>query len=305
MKKLILIFTFVSSIYANHARCQSWAPDGAEWYYDYVNFWYTGYVHVTVLGDTVINDTTCRILHRESVIYNQEFGTTNTYYYGRSYMFSDADRVYIFENEKFYTLYDFSASPGDTIIIPQNSSLPQSGCDTEGMIVVIDTGTMNINGLNLRKITVHWSDESHWAIYGNVVEYIGPIDSYMLPEPNWCVVDLFEGGPLRCYTDPEFGLYNTGMAPECDYLVSLPELTENNEILIFPNPSKGVFNVKVPEELNGCEVKIYDYTGQLIFNGLITSGEHNTDLTGFASGLYTIRIEAATRTISRTLVLDK
>ena len=70
MKKLILILTLVICIQGIDSQAQEWAPDGAEWYYEYVNFWYQGYVHVTVLGDTIINDTSCRILNRFSVIHN-------------------------------------------------------------------------------------------------------------------------------------------------------------------------------------------------------------------------------------------
>lgn len=302
MKKIILILSLLVVFAANKAHSQTWAPDGAEWYYEYIHFYFTGYVHVTVVGDTVIHDTTCRILNRFAVIHNLVLGTTNTYDHGNSYMYSDDDRVYIFENNKFFTLYDFAANIGDTIIIPQNGNLSGFECDSIGMVTVVDTGSMTINGKNLRRIYVSPTDESHWSIHGYIVETIGPLNSYMLPEPHICVVDLYEGGRLRCYSDPEFGLYSTGISPECDYLVSVPEYSEE-QFKVFPNPCEGVLNIHTAEELTGAELSIYNNMGKRVAYKASLSPQAIIDLSGLPQGIYCITIKMGNYFANQLIVL--
>jgi len=302
MNRFILILSLVVVFSGSQSKAQNWAPDGAEWHYEYVNFWFVGYVHITVLGDTMIHDTNCRVLDRVSVIHNLEFGTTNTYYHGHCYMYSDEDRVYLYENNKFYPIYDFSALPGDTIIIPQNGNLSGVGCDPEGMIRVVDTATVEINGQQLRSISVEPLDESHWAIYGEIHETIGPVSFYMLPEPHWCVIDLYEGGRLRCYSDPDFGIFSTGISPECDYLVSVPEL-EESRINIFPNPCSDILHIQAIGMVPGSELKIYSSTGQCVKVQELYSLKNQIDISELIPGFYYIQMQLGDVDINRKIVV--
>jgi len=302
MKRLILILSLVVVFSGSQSKAQNWAPDGAEWYYDYVNFWYEGYIHIKVLGDTMIHDTTCRILEKRGVIRNLEFDTTYYRYIGKEFMFSNADKVYLFANNKFYPLYDFTSMPGDTLVIPQNDDLLE-WCDTEGKIIVTDTGSELVNGQYLRKIVVQPIEGTHWAIYGEIIEKIGPINSYMLPEPDWaCVVDLFEGGPLRCYSDPQFGLYNTGMAPECDYLVSILEL-EENRIKIFPNPCAENLHIHIPEEMDRPKFEVFNSKGQKVLSTVLEMSMNRLNLSSLIPGLYALTLEDGTHFYSKLIVV--
>ncbi len=302
MKKIILILSLLVVFSVNRSQSQTWAPDGAEWYYEYTNFWYMGYINIVPIGDTIIHDTTCRILEKRSVIRNLEFDTTYHRYIGKEYMFSDDDKVYLFANNKFYTIYDFTSLPGDTLIIPQNDDLLE-WCDTIGQIVVIDTGTTILNGQLLRKIVVQPLEGTHWAIYGEIIETIGPVDSYMLPEPDWaCVVDVYEGGRLRCYSDPEFGLYSTGISPECDYLVSVPEYSAE-QFKVFPNPCQGVLNIHTPEELTGAELSVYNNMGKRVAYKTSLGSQATIDLSGLPQGIYCISIKMGNYFANQLIVL--
>lgn len=291
MKKIILTLASLVIIFSSqNSKAQTWAPDGAEWYYHYQNFWYEGYIHFRVLGDTMIHDTACRIMDRTSVIRNLEFDTTLIHHIGRKYMYGDDDRVYCFANNKFYTLYDFGAAPGDSWVIPQNEDLPFAECNPEGEIIVTDTGSSIINGQHLRRITVEPHGESHWALYGDIIETIGPINSYMLPEPDWyCVVDLFEGGALRCYEDPEFGLYATGLAPYCDYIVNIPE-AEENTFKIYPNPCNEVINIEFPNMHIESQLSLFNSAGRMVFNRDIEGSLASIDVSELSSGIYMMLI---------------
>jgi len=302
MKKLILLLILVSLFLIQPVKAQNWAPDGAEWYYDYTNFWYEGYIHIKVLGDTMIHDTSCRVLEKRSVIRDLLSDTTYYRYIGKEFMFSDVDKVYLFANNKFYPIYDFSSMPGDTLIIPQNDDLLE-WCDPEGKLIVTDTGSELINGQHLRKIIVQPIEGTHWAIYGEIIENIGPINTYMLPEPDWaCVVDLFEGGPLRCYSDPDFGTFSTGIAPECDYLVSIQELDESN-LKIFPNPCVGNINIHIKEGMNNPRLEIYNSKGQKLVDRILERTENIIDLSSMVSGLYALVLMDNTQFYSKLIVV--
>ena len=304
MKMFILIFAMFVIGTGNLSYSQEWAPDGAEWYYEYVNFWFMGYVHISVVGDTIINDTACRMLDKRSVIRNLEFDTTYTRYIGREYMFSENGRVYIFANDKFYALYDFTSVPGDTLIVPQNDDLLE-WCNTEGKIIVTDTGSTTLNGQFLRKIEVQPVEGTHWAIYGEIIEKIGPIYSYMLAEPDWaCVVDHFEGGRLRCYSDPDFGLYSTGISPECDYLVSIPE-ADDEAFVIYPNPCGETININIPDGASKCVAEIFDMTGQKVKEASIPSVSNQISMSDIKPGIYAIRIKTNNKELKRIIVKSK
>lgn len=301
MKKFIFLTILLIMFDPGTAKAQNWAPDGAEWYYEYVHFWYMGYIQIDVVGDTVIHDTTCRILEKRSVIRNLEFDTTYYRYIGQEYMFSDDDRVYVYANNRFYILYDFTSLPGDTLIIPQNDDLLE-WCDTIGRIVVTDTGSIELNGQLLRKLIVQPLEGTHWAIYGEIIEKIGPVDSYMLPEPDWaCVVDLYEGGRLRCYSDPDFGLYSTGISTECDYLVSVPE-EEETIFTIYPNPCSEVLNVLLPDDKLIYTLSIYSPDGKKVMERSLKTDQNQIEVSHIKPGLYILIITDNRNTFYRKVV---
>ncbi|MBC8320590.1 MAG: T9SS type A sorting domain-containing protein [Bacteroidetes bacterium] len=247
---LIILNTF---LFQNKSFAQIWSPSGAEWYYDYINAWITGYVKITYIGDTVISDNSnpsqthnCRILSKTFYSFNHLNYLLDTTELGYEYTYSNNDTVFLFRNGNFYVLYDFSANINDTWIIPQTY---EAFCDTIGTIRVTSVGDTLINGEELRFINVEPEDQSEWVIQGLIIEKLGPINHYMLPEQN-CIADLFEGGPLRCYNDDNFE-FTTGVSSYCDFIVSLQE-SNNDSLNVYPNPADGQITLS------------YSYVGQYI-----------------------------------------
>ncbi len=70
--------------------------------------------------------------------------------------------------------------------------------------------------------------------------------------------------------------------------VGIEEALYESNISVFPNPSEGVFAVKLPF-LKG-EYEVYDYLGKVVMHGFITSDDLGLDLTGYSGGLYTLKI---------------
>lgn len=66
-------------------------------------------------------------------------------------------------------------------------------------------------------------------------------------------------------------------------------ITENDiptKIRIFPNPSKGIFNV---EHSGEGKMEVYDYTGRMILN-FYSEGKTEIDLSQYDSGVYLVRL---------------
>jgi hypothetical protein len=62
-----------------------------------------------------------------------------------------------------------------------------------------------------------------------------------------------------------------------------------NNLKIFPNPSKGVFNIKT--SLNNSIYKIYNLIGQHVKSGLIKNGSNLIDLRNSIDGVYFMTIQ--------------
>jgi hypothetical protein len=58
----------------------------------------------------------------------------------------------------------------------------------------------------------------------------------------------------------------------------------------MPNPNNGLFVVK-SDNASAEQIQIMDLTGKVIYTGYFNSdGEINVDLTGFAKGMYMLKV---------------
>ncbi len=287
LRSLLLLFMTGT---LNVAPAQSWITSGSEWYYDYNNFWVTGYIHLNYTGDTLIEANTfsndpvnCQILTKTLYSHNYETNESDTTVLGKEYFYSNDDTVFLFRNGKFYTLYDFSAQAGDSWQIPQTY---ETGCDTTGTLQVLAAGDTVINDLELQYIEVEPMEESEWTIYGTIIEKIGPVDHYILPEQN-CMTDLMEGGPMRCYLD-DFFQYSTGLATECDFLVSVDELS-TTDIKVYPNPARDFFIIDNPQGRK-LTVFVRNLQGQSLLEKKVVNTTAEVDIGMLKQGTYLISL---------------
>ena len=60
-----------------------------------------------------------------------------------------------------------------------------------------------------------------------------------------------------------------------------------NSITIFPNPSRGVFNVQLNENSN---VEVSDVLGNIILTDKVNSATYNLNLSTQAQGIYILKV---------------
>lgn len=285
-KIMLLIMSFI--FFSCNLIGQEWASPGAEWYYDYGIFEEIGYVEISNTGDTIIDEQECKILTKTRFTYNHITYLYDTVVLGNEYTWSDGDKVYIYRHGQFYTLYDFSAQPGDWWVVPE--TYDTDFCDTIGKIYVDSISNIVINNTELRVLYCSEYENSHWSLGPKIIEKIGSVDSYMFPEVNnnCGIADLFEGGPLRCYSDNNFELYSTGIAPECDYIVSVEQNDFfNNSFEVVPNPADNYITF-ISKLFKPDNIEIFDIFGHPLKKINIQSEKEIIDISVLTKGVYLI-----------------
>ncbi len=76
----------------------------------------------------------------------------------------------------------------------------------------------------------------------------------------------------------------------------------NSNTLIYPNPTKGIFNIRT--DVNNMKVEVYSSLGRLIANEIIHGGVQQIDLSKQAKGVYFVKLMHKGTTEQRKLVVQ-
>lgn len=176
------------------------------------------------------------------------------------YLYTQNDSVFFYSNlsDRFELLYDFGAGVGDSWTIG-GLGIPVSGWDSLRVTVdslsqtVVNGDTLRVWHISYPLIPFEWGN--------TIIEKVG----------NTCFLGpdygLFEGGPcgLRCYADPMVDLHFVSFP--CDTILGLVPVVEpeaKQGLRIMPNPTTGIFQVQLPDEIGeGFDLLLYDATGRL------------------------------------------
>lgn len=88
-----------------------------------------------------------------------------------------------------------------------------------------------------------------------------------------------------------------------DTYTNTAEIT-NSEINIYPNPSKGIFNILINENLNNSELTIYNSIGNIILQKNISSSQTSIDLSEQSKGMYFVKITDANTTTIKQIIIE-
>lgn len=287
MKIIKIVFILLIAISSQIQSQTVWSPSGAEWYYNFQQFDVVGYTKIKYIGDTSIYSKQCKILEKIQFAYSYSSNKYDTIMLGKEYTYSEDDTVFYFRFNKFFVLYNFDASSGDTWEIAGTNNY--SECDSVSNLMVDKTDSININGFNLKRLHINYNDTNKWLLYGQIIERIGAT-SYMFPLNN-CVIDAKnEGGSLRCYYDNEFGHYTTEVQ-KCDTIIKTG-ITDNflPEIYLYPNIIQSFNSVNIRSKKSIEKIEIYNIQGQPIYNTSVHSNYHQLNVNFLKNGLYILII---------------
>ena len=179
----------------------SFAPQGAEWYFDVFDPWGTHpeYQRFFVEGDTIIQGHQCSIIDQRFV---------DTGHDGGEYVYEEDNKVYWFNptTNAFTTLYDFDAEAGE--------SWDYEVGDCTHQVIVDSVGSATWNGHTYRTQWVRYYEENLPIYYsGKIMEGIG-YERGLFPSVyvcnGWEIFDASEIEYLRCYVNDGEMLYHEG-----------------------------------------------------------------------------------------------
>ena len=290
MKYFLLILGITVCV---KSTAQNWCPAGAMWFHTWNEpMSGNGYTQLTYVGDTLINSITCNIIKRE--IHGIGPSGSINGIVGRSYTYYQNGIVYIKDNANilitFDTLFKFKANIGDRWHLTPSST----GACSNSVVNVLDTGTVNINSINLKwlkvSVTRKWGNSAPYdslqPFTDTIIERIGSLNGYfyggsMCPT----FLDRNEGSALRCYSDNQFGNYKHNFSLPCNYITGIKEPSEKTGYSYFLNSDLNCYQFK-NENNWAVTIRIFDVSGKVISTIIADRGISTLYTQGNAKGFY-------------------
>jgi hypothetical protein len=268
-----------------------WAPDESIWHYTYYNRPLgVQYLTLEARGDTVIGDTTARVIIQK--VYDQN-GVQNS---DRPpvYLYQDNKRIYYWVKNRFTLLYNFEAEVGDTltIIAPINEFQE----DSVMYFRVDSTATLSIANqiLDRQYLTPIEKGAAGYAVqfsgwntelFGNEM-FLIPVDQIV------CDSECPEG--LRCYGDNN--VQEKFVDFPCDTIDLLVSARDNqvygSQISIWPNPAfHSIHVVRTGFPVNRkVYLRISDLSGKVVVTNTELSNHIQEQKINFDPGLYFVTV---------------
>ena len=268
------------------------APIGAEWHYSqFVGFdppQGANYVKHTCFKDSTIDGKLVKVIQKT------KFTREGQFELGFEYLHQNGDTISYWKNGEFHELYNFSLEEGDSMLIYSDTSNYMS-CDTShyGWINIDSVFSVTINNQKLKGYFASHKEGSYWGFDGfPIIEKIGST-LYLLPGDVGCVVDAIGIGPLRCYSDPEFGIYHNGKEP-CDTLTTFPiyapVINSNHQFNFFPNPAASFVTISNPSNIPIKKIELTDFSGRVVQTWKMQEVVENTlNIQHIPPGIYLLK----------------
>ncbi len=268
---------------------KEFAPVGAKWEYfvrtidrnDY-------YCAIESIKDTMIQGKRCSKLRSDCF---RRVDKKYNYYY----FHSTNDKIFVYDNNSFNLLYDFSAKKDDTLTIwrPQNSN-----CDTNLRAKVDSTKNVVFGDYTYRTYWVSILNCRSWRFIEPIVEHFGNL-RFLFPinEVNEVVPEFFQYEDNCSSVIPD--LYSKCKPkPRCNNIISYKreciEVSNNetdniiNTIKIYPNPVSNIVEIYSDEELHSFQLQ--SIQGDILRKERVYTQKinnlHYVDVSNIPNGIY-------------------
>jgi len=118
-------------------------------------------------------------------------------------------------------------------------------------------------------------------------------------------IHITESGLYNVRSISTDGCRSTGVA-SLSFVVTGLEASTENAVVIYPNPGKGIVNVKVGNSLRGqTEISLYNATGSLVLSESIRFSEEasSVHLENLPAGLYSMMLRKDDKVVLKKLVI--
>ncbi len=288
---------------------QVWVDEGATWHYDYWNISSGGFYRLEYTQDTTVGGQVCQQVETKKYSFvSDQSGTIqllDSTEFPDQFTYVVGDTVFYWNDNQFFTLFNFGASIGDRWLIG-TTNLLGSGCTDSSFVEVTNTGSITINSSTFRTITLATVDSSSIGLSGVFVERFGFLDQnsafHPFPRQMNCNGDIVEYDMLtfKCFEDDAFTLYNPS-GEDCEYYLTHLDVDEILEVQVSvqPNPFREWIDISAPQsgtltiyDFQGTEVECFQYSNSTRIN-----------LSHVTSGMYLLVFEDESGTVYRKQAL--
>ncbi len=306
---------------------QSFASEGSKWYYlnNYPNYpdnpIYAQSVPVfdlyQVIGDTTIEETIATIIKGEGVLLSGE-----RLDYGNEYVFVSGDSVWVWIEDQFRVVFNFSSQTGDTLSVVENEfngffRKPYPNSKFDRFIYQIDSIDHRVVGQDTIEVQYVSNasgndsediNENEWGFQDifddptysqsndgrNVIlkgiGFEGRGNVFGIPLWVSYNVDLVPRG-LSCFETP--GKFYQFQEIDCreilDFISTDVVEVSPQPISIFPNPVTDYINLN--ELPKGSKViQVYNIQGNILKQYKVNTTKKRLDLNDFLPGFYFLKI---------------
>lgn len=293
----------------NNDKDTEFAPIGAEWYYsqnESYNPPQANYIKHTCIKDSTINGKPVKVIQKTRY---QRSGATSL---GYEYLHQHGDTIFYWKNKDFHVLYNFSLAKGDSMML--YSEMPDY-CENKnpyGWVEIDSAYTNTINNHVLKAYTTSIKKGSRWYLgFTPIVEKIGSL-TYLLPQNTDCIMDVPGIGLLRCYFDPELGVFHYPYEDfPCDTITTFPDgvniYDRRLNLKIYPNPVSNDLFIEGNFNEKEYTLELYSINGELIKTVCVEGGidRYSMDAKTLKSGSYIVRVMSKKGIYAERIVIKK
>lgn len=281
----VLFLSFVHFLISTSVKGQrEWAPIGAKWTMEerFAFAGNLGFIEIEVIGDTIINGQSARILQRSSLSCNLRPLLEFTY--------QDQGRVYLYDirNEAFNLTFDFGVGVDSSYVMYRMNPLDRDAL--EAVTVTVDSISFYAltDGDSLR--VQHVSTPTGFA--SNIpttilLENIG-FNTGLTPALDALCDGNFENR-LRCYEDVHLGKLSF-LNVDCQFTNTQESVAQVHKLIkLSPIPATNILHITVLKD-HPVELEIFDSSGRILIHRKNVFAKTALPIERLSAGLYFIRV---------------
>lgn len=210
--------------------------------------------------------------------------TSQVTLYGPGYVREDAAGKFYYYDSTTNT--DVMYFDNQAVLAMQvGDALPQDGPNC----TVQTLGTVSLGSMPLKRVYGSLSGSVCGLTEG--IGQIGPICSLGFEGNRW----------ISCYTkngnNLQFGTEDCSLFPipnRVNVLANTIHETEANSLVVYPNPTKGVFNIRSSSSYESQRYTLTNLYGAIVKQGKLENNQ--IDIADFATGVYLLKVEGGMQT---------
>ena len=237
------------------------------------NAGYANMIFYYLKGDSIINGYTYQKLNssNDASIFNMPFNNLPINSFSNELFREDSSRVIKWNNSSMNecVLLDFNLAIGDTFM---------QACYGTNQVIVSSIDSIQLSNGQWSK-RINFSNGNYW------IDRIGARDGMLIDDVFINMVDAYS--TTSCVFEYGIQIYHNNFFNDCFFITSLSQTMAEPNIVVYPNPSNGLFRLKNVED--GAAYQIIDILGNVVANGHVKNEELDGDVLNLVNGIYQLQ----------------